>query len=88
VRSDIDCDGDVDLRDLEILLRSFGHVDIPARNQPCPDIDSPEAGDLDGNGSVDLRDLAELLRDLGDVPRTLPDGLGDVGDPYLPADGR
>ncbi|MCA9294386.1 MAG: PQQ-dependent sugar dehydrogenase [Phycisphaerales bacterium] len=47
---DVDCDGDVDLADLNVLLFNFG-AGVPANT----------AGDLDGNGVVELADLQGLL---------------------------
>ena len=57
VDSDLDCDGDVDLADLQLLLSAYGtHTGDP----------SYIAGaDFDADGDVDLADLQILLADYG-----------------------
>ena len=54
---DLDCDGDVDLADLGILLADFGCT-APG---PC-------VGDVDGDGDTDLADLGILLANFGRSP--------------------
>jgi len=51
---DLDCDGDVDRDDLEVLLADYG----------CTAGDC--AGDIDGDGNTDLQDLAILLSHYGE----------------------
>lgn len=53
--ADLDCDGDVDLSDLGVLLSNYGVTSGAA----------PEDGDLDGDGDVDLSDLGILLAAYG-----------------------
>lgn len=54
---DTNCDCDVDLADLSVLLANFGTIGGATRSQ----------GDMNGDGSVDLSDLAVLLANFGSV---------------------
>jgi predicted outer membrane repeat protein len=53
-REDLDCDGDVDLTDLALLLADYGCTE-----GVCP-------GDIDGDSDTDLVDLAILLSHYGE----------------------
>jgi hypothetical protein len=55
IPGDLDFDGDVDLRDLTLLLAHYG----------IPSGATYTDGDLDGDGDVDLSDLAALLATYG-----------------------
>ncbi len=54
--ADLDCDGDVGVPDLLILLGSWG---------PCPAPPAPCDADLDCDGSVGVSDLLILLGEWG-----------------------
>ncbi|MBI5865398.1 MAG: immunoglobulin domain-containing protein [Planctomycetes bacterium] len=55
--ADLDCDGEVDISDLAILLSNFGRTDSPPRSD----------GNLDGDETVGLADLGILLAGFGAV---------------------
>ncbi len=54
---DVDCDGDVDLADLSVLLAAFGTCDGEAGYDP--------AADFDHSACIGLADLATLLGNFG-----------------------
>jgi hypothetical protein len=58
LRGDLDGDGDVDLRDLSVLLSNYGAASGMMY----------EDGDLDSDGDVDASDLAQLLANYGETP--------------------
>ena len=53
---DLDCDGDVDVDDLVIVIVRWG---------PCPGAPDPCAGDADGDGDVDVDDLVAVITNWG-----------------------
>jgi len=53
--SDLNCDGEVSLTDLAVLLSNFGRSDAPQRTE----------GDLNADGEVGLADLSVLLSAFG-----------------------
>ena len=84
---DINCDGDINLADFELLIEYAAGLIGGQQQAPCPDVGEPFEdlawGDVNCDGVVDILDALYVLAHIAGAPLPTPGGCTHLNEPLV-----